>query len=124
MKNPINIIVPDGAAMIAAERKRQVEDEGHSSEHDDKHTFGELAEAACLYAECAEIQARGGTGEEMRECFEQGGPYAVCDWPWTNEETGEYEGLKIDDNPIRNLVKAGSLIAAEIDRLQRQKEQG
>ena len=27
--------------------------------------------------------------------------------------------LKLTDDPIRNLVKAGALIAAEIDRLQR-----
>lgn len=28
----------------------------------------------------------------------------------------------LSDDPVRNLVKAGALIAAEIDRIQRQRE--
>lgn len=34
-------------------------------------------------------------------------------WPW------DEEWWKPSEDPVRNLVKAGALIAAEIDRLQR-----
>jgi hypothetical protein len=34
-------------------------------------------------------------------------------WPW------DYDWWKPSDDPIRNLTKAGALIAAEIDRLNR-----
>ncbi len=42
--------VGDGVAAIAAERRRQVEAEGWTPEHDDQHTRGELARAAACYA--------------------------------------------------------------------------
>ena len=35
--------------LIAAERKRQIGEEGYSPEHDDKNENGELAEAAMTY---------------------------------------------------------------------------
>ena len=34
-------------------------------------------------------------------------------WPWSDK------WWKPSDDPVRNLVKAGALLAAEIDRLQR-----
>jgi hypothetical protein len=37
------------------------------------------------------------------------------DWPW------DWRFWKPSVDPIRDLVKAGALIAAEIDRLQRKK---
>ena len=110
-----------GIEIIAAERARQVEEKGWSPEHDDHHKFGELGDAALVYAECAVCQVRGATGEEIREVFDEGMPYAAMDWPWTNDFTGQCNGLKVDDDPIRNLAKAGALIAAEIDRLERRK---
>lgn len=42
-------------------------------------------------------------------------PDRSSDWPWHSS------WWKPSDDPIRNLVKAGALIAAEIDRLQRQR---
>ncbi len=42
----------------------------------------------------------------------------LCAWPW------EMAWLKISEDPVRNLVKAGALIAAEIDRLLRLAEKG
>ena len=39
-----------GAEMIAAERRRQVEKEGWTAEHDSGHPSGELAMAAACYA--------------------------------------------------------------------------
>ena len=35
---------------VAAERKRQIEVEGWTAEHDDRHTPGELAQAGACYA--------------------------------------------------------------------------
>ena len=39
-----------GAELIAAERQRQVEQEGWTPEHDDEHADGALAQAAGCYA--------------------------------------------------------------------------
>ena len=39
-----------GIERIAAERQRQIEQEGWTAEHDDGHVNGELAMAAALYA--------------------------------------------------------------------------
>jgi hypothetical protein len=80
-----------GIEQIAAERDRQVQGEGYDVAHDDTHEHGELAHAALAYL----------VGNSLP-------------WPW------ELETFKpAPTNPIRNLAKAGALIAAEIDRLER-----
>jgi hypothetical protein len=43
--------VSEGVNRIAAERQRQVDDEGWTPEHDDTHTQGELAGMASWYAQ-------------------------------------------------------------------------
>jgi hypothetical protein len=86
-----------GATLIARERQRQIDEEGWTPEHDDLHRHGELLEAA----ECYAYAARSGILHPPRG------------WPW------EPSWWKPTDDPVRNLVKAGALIAAEIDRLQR-----
>lgn len=90
---------------IAAERKRQIEVEGWSAEHDDKHDFGEIANAAAAYA----MKPR------TRQIIVS--PYAmdtILDrlWPWARE------WWKPKDRR-RDLVRAGALIVAEIERLDR-----
>lgn len=40
----------NGIELIAAERKRQVESEGWTPEHDDQHDSDEMAMAAAVYA--------------------------------------------------------------------------
>lgn len=91
-----------GVAAIAAERKRQMEVEGWTAEHDDVHRGGELAEAAACYT--------------VASCDPEGAPVSTADlptpWPWD-------EGWWKPAAPRRMLVKAGALIAAEIDRLDR-----
>jgi len=85
-------------ALISDERKRQREEENWTIEHDDKHTNDQLAIAASCY------------------CLPNGQrEFRVRDqWPW------EYEWWKpTPDDRIRELVKAGALIVAEIERLQR-----
>jgi len=86
---PVESPVSRGVELIADERKRQVEAEGWTPEHDDKYSSNELIRAGGCYANA---------------------PYS---WPWSAE------WWKPSDDPIRNLVKAGALIAAEIDRLLR-----
>ena len=101
-----------GAGLIAGERARQISGEGYTAEHDDKHALGELPDAAAAYAKVASAQMRGASAEEFPAfmmTFEG-------EWPW------EEEAWKPSDDPIKNLVKAGALIAAEIDRLLRAKK--
>lgn len=88
-----------GADLIAVERLRQLEAEGWTAEHDDAHDSGELCGAAMAY-----IANRDSASVD---------PEPPSWWPW------ESSWWKPSDDPIRNLVKAGALLAAEIDRLQR-----
>lgn len=97
----------NGIQLIAAERERQLTFEGYQPEHDDKHTRGELAAAAHGYALLAAIQSNGhivGGANQMTP------PPA---WPF------DQSSWKPSDDKIRNLEKAGALIAAELDRLLR-----
>ncbi len=90
-----------GAQMIAAERKRQVEEEGYTAEHDGEHYGDELCYAAISYATPPADRNTDGS--------------APLDWPWMASQW-----KPCPQNRVRELVKAGALIAAEIDRLQRQ----
>lgn len=85
-----------GSELIAAERERQVSVERWSADHDDEHYDGVLVNAAIAYA----INGSPNSPPPQR-------------WPW------DAKWWKPSSDPIRNLVKAGALIAAEIDRLQR-----
>lgn len=100
--------VPTGVDLIADERARQMGEEGWTAEHDDEHTSGELGRAAQAYLFAVEQPVYWSAAS---------GNVPVA-WPWHSE------WWKPSDDPIRNLVKAGALIAAEIDRLQRQGGEG
>lgn len=93
-----------GIERIAAERRRQIEAEGWTAEHDDEHDCGELVSAATCYAAAAQARANDST----TAC-----PSIAELWPWS------LRWWKPSPDPIRNLEKAGALIAAEIDRLER-----
>lgn len=99
----------NGIELIAAERMRQWQSEGFSFVHDDGHQLGELSEAGAAYATVASAMIRGVSAGE----FPADMMTAEGKWLW------EEESWKPSDDPIRNLVKAGALIAAEIDRLLR-----
>jgi hypothetical protein len=94
-----------GSELIAAERQRQVDEDGENwtEAHDDQHAEEELARAAACYA----------MPDTLREMDADDVPEA---WPW------EWDWWKPEGGRIRQLVKAGALIAAEIDRLQRRCE--
>jgi len=85
---------------IYAERRRQIDSEGWTPEHDDDHNAGELARAAACYAVGGRIAESVGVG------------IARWIWPWTNDWWKP-------DTRRRELVKAGALIVAEIERLDR-----
>ncbi|MDG3488226.1 ead/Ea22-like family protein [Klebsiella pneumoniae] len=86
------------AADVLAERKRQVTAEGWTPGHDDEYEHGELADAAGCYALSSELFDC--AGEPPRP------------WPWPDEWWKP-------TNRRRDLVKAGALILAEIERLDR-----
>lgn len=96
---------------VLAERRRQVEVEGWTAEHDDVHSGGELALAASVYADpyprmvtrsrC--MEDRGGTVWQQPER-----------WPWGPE------WYKPKDRR-RDLIRAAALLIAEIERIDRAK---
>jgi hypothetical protein len=96
----------NGSELIAAERQRQLDEEGWTPAHDDTHTGFQLAMAADSYLSLVS-KPDDGVGKD-------GKPLPEWNWPW------EIDWWKPAPDAIRNLVKAGALIAAEIDRLQRQ----
>jgi len=107
-----------GVELIAEERKRQIE-KGYDQEHDELETAFQLSGAAAMYianamnkdfedhthyddmGDCARFQIRKIDTVEWQE-----------HWPWEDKD-----GRKKAD-AMTSLIKAGALIAAEIDRLQ------
>jgi hypothetical protein len=89
----------NGMALIEQERRRQVDVEGWTPEHDDaENGDGELREAARCYLEAE------GPGAALPER-----------WPW------DVAWWKPRDR-ARNLIRAGALLMAERDRIQRRRE--
>ncbi len=84
-----------GAARIYAERQRQVNQERHTPRKDATFADCELLEAAACYLTCSYPGDNSVVGRVT--------------WPW------DRQGFK-PTTPIRNLEKAGALLAAEIDR--------
>lgn len=96
-----------GVQLIADERDRQVAIEQWSHIHDDlHHKNGELALAAEAYLR--ELRYRHG-----RDVVLKGQPSAP--WPW------EMEAWKPKQDPVRQLSIVGALVAAEIDRILRER---
>ena len=91
-----------GADLIAQERRRQIEAEGYDGMHDRHHTPQVLCRAAIGYA--------------MHEDTSKLVADAAANlWPWSKE-------FWKPKSHLRNLVRAGALIAAAIDRLQADKD--
>lgn len=104
---------------VLAERQRQITAEGWAPDHDDEHDGGELAAAGAAYALHAadhlNPHSQGDGGDEAPDC-----------WPWHDGIAGRGEGPEKTKPawwkpgaPRRNLIKAGALILAEIERLDR-----
>ena len=94
-------MVTPAARDVLAERKRQITAEGWTPEHDDEHGDGSMCMAAVCYAEWAHY-GHPNDGEGL----------IPINWPWAPDwwKPGDHR---------RNLVKAGALILAEIERLDR-----
>ena len=88
-----------GAELIAAERRRQVEGEGYTAEHD-AGKADDLAIAGAVYAQ-----------PERRRTYGYR-PGIPLQWPWMPEAW-----KPTPDDRVRELTKAGALIAAAIDAL-------
>lgn len=104
-----------GLYLIAQERTRQLTEEGFTPERDDKYMDDELSLAAACYA----------IPEQEREYIDtkEGGEIPGL-WPWDEkwwkpEYDPHYEKLSSISGRIKELTKAGALIAADIDRLRR-----
>jgi hypothetical protein len=96
------VIPVSGIDLIAWERSRH-EDLGHTTEHDRQHHNGELLAAAICYTVA-------GAGDAATS-LDPTSDLTLYMWPW------EQEQWKPSLDVVRNLVKAGALLAAEIDRV-------
>lgn len=88
---------------IAAERRRQVEQEGWSEKHDDQHGLGEMAHAAAAYALAGRRLFVSNSTLEGADLFPSG-------WArkWWKPKTRR-----------KDLIRSAALIVAEIERLDR-----
>ncbi|OAN76758.1 hypothetical protein A8B82_14810 [Sulfitobacter sp. EhC04] len=93
----------NGIESIAAERKRQIEVKDFDASYDDCASRRQILKAARCYADHACMTDR------IRELTAEKVPLG---WPW-DDEWWKPKDRRAD------LVRAGALIAAEIDRLDR-----
>lgn len=105
---PVSEPYKSAANDIIAERQRQISEEGWTPEHDDRYSCGELAGAAACYARYT--NARGWVFPTNPSDYQSA--EEPSDWPWAAEWWKP-------TNPRRDLVKAGALILAEIERMDR-----
>ena len=107
-----------GIELIAAERQRQIEKKGYDADHDEMESAFQLSTAAAMYianaintdfedhthyddkGDCARFQLR---EIDTKKWGEQ--------WPWEDKD-GRYKS-----DVKTSLIKAGALIAAELDRI-------
>lgn len=93
----MGVMNSEGVKLITKERERQIDVKGWSEEHDKQHNRGELSDLAACYALRPYWRKRIST-------------------PMINPFA--FKDFKPDpNNRVRELTKAGALIAAEIDRL-------
>ncbi len=98
---PVNL-VPQAWLDVQAERRRQVEAEGWTPEHDDEHSHGQMARAAACYALAGSSAPNDGTAALL----------VSLAWPW-DEQWWKPSTAR------RDMVKACALGLAEIERLDR-----
>lgn len=99
---------------VIAERKRQIDKEGWTADHDDFHMDGSLAKAAACYA-----MSGAADDTQRRQMRDIEGDHTLAFflrniWP----EDWAFKWWK-PKNRRRDLVRAGALILAEIERLDR-----
>lgn len=123
----------DPIEMIKSERVRQVAVEGYSYEHDDQHFDGQIADAAACYAAGMPIYTYFRFERDQHQFIN------MCPrgWALKQDERRRLTAGRVASNShkqvveiqnrnkerIRDLVKAGALIVAEIERIQRHNPQ-
>jgi hypothetical protein len=100
-----NTNISSSVADVLAERRRQIKVEGWTPEHDDLHSDRVLAKAAAVYALNAAQPPVMHFDAELQETIPE-------NWPWS----GVYWKPR---GPRHDLVRAGALILAEIERIDR-----
>jgi hypothetical protein len=98
---------PPSVTDVLLERKRQIEELGHTAGKDDQYRSAELVRGAICY--CLNVVAYWGFGSPFIAEFST---WMGRLWPW-----GHFY-IK-PRSPRRDLVKACALLLAEIDRLDR-----
>ena len=122
-----------GDEIITEERKRQISLKGWKAEDDDEYIFGELAQAAIAYASPNPVFIRVPNPLSITSEQDINDTILIDPWPWEKTADARYRRdpgsatvpdpqANYSDLRIRELAKAGALIAAEIDRLLREKE--
>ena len=94
-----------GTQAIAAERQRQIDEEGYTPEHDAEHRVVELLHASIAYLHAARSAPL---------------HLSLQWWPWPADtfKPETQTPWEFGTQPSRrDLAKAGALIAAAIDRL-------
>ena len=107
-----------GIELITEERQNQI-NKGYDANHDMHHDFIELTRAAKTYIDAAILTTKskeiGNSDEASISWHKDNEPfewrYLELGWPW------EEESFK-PTTPLEDLIKAGALIAAAIDRLE------
>ena len=118
LKNKImkaNAPIKSGIELIAEERQRQIDVEGYNAQHDSYHSPRKFIHAANTYVKSADLTLHSKEYSPSDPWHQTNLPFYRNDikrtWPF------EDESFK-PTTDIRDLVKAGALIAAAIDRLQ------
>ena len=95
--------IKTGISIIIDERLRQLTVKGYDNAHDDEHNKAELAHAAALFA------------------YPEISSYVLSEknWPEGKAFYHPTEEVSTVADRIKELAKAGALITAEIDRLNR-----
>jgi hypothetical protein len=110
----IEELIGKAAADIVRERRRQVEGEGFDATHDDSHVHGELALAAASYAYASTLNPE--ERQDHRDALYglRRGFISIVRllWRW------EAHWFKPQSRRA-DLVRAGALVIAEIERLDR-----
>lgn len=95
--------IKTGISIIIDERLRQLTVKGYDNAHDDEHNKGELAHAAALFA------------------YPEISSYVLSEKNWPEGKAFYHPSGDVNTvaDRIKELAKAGALITAEIDRLNR-----
>lgn len=103
-----------GVLRIAAERHRQIHEKGYSTEHDAGHSCDQLASAGACYALPLSDQRR--YDAMFFNDKPQGWPFDKASWKSARVfDAGAGLAAMDPRNRIRELEKAGGLIAASLD---------